>query len=61
MTVKNEWTSTLEALRDSNKAKDAMIADLFGDIAELRERIATRDRLIERFFGRYGKNIEFGK
>ena len=32
---KNDWHSTLEALKDSNKAKDEIIAALIADNAEL--------------------------
>lgn len=35
MTIRNEWTDTLDALKASNKAKDEIIAALLEDMAEI--------------------------
>jgi len=57
MVVENERTSTLEALRDSNKAKDLLIADLFRDAAKQSETIEKYEEIIGRAFT---KNREIG-
>jgi len=53
MAVENEWTSTIEALRDANSAQEELISSLMDDIIDLKEKASLYERLLAQLYAKY--------
>lgn len=58
MVIENEWTSTIEALKDSNKEKDILIASLLEDMVELENSLKHSKIALLNAYDDYRKKLE---
>lgn len=58
MAIENDWTSTLEALKDSNKEKDILISKLLEDMVELESSLRHSKLALLNAYEDYRKKLE---
>lgn len=58
MAIENDWTSTLKALKDSNKEKDILIASLLEDMVELESSLKHSKLALLNAYEDYRRKLE---